>query len=40
MKRRAIAFFVALGLLASVAGFGIAWAGRDEATGPDSIQTP
>jgi hypothetical protein len=40
MKRVAIVFFLALGLLTSVAGGGLAWAGSDEATGPDSVQSP
>lgn len=40
MKRLSIAFLLALVALSGVAGVGSAWAGSDEATGPDSIQAP
>lgn len=40
MKRLSIGLLLALVAISSVAGFGVAWAGRDDTTGPDSIQAP
>jgi hypothetical protein len=40
MKRITIALLLALAALGSVIATPAAWAGSDEATGPDSVQTP
>jgi len=40
MKQLSIALLFALAALAGVAGINTAWAGSDEATGQNSIQSP
>lgn len=40
MKRLSIVLVLALVAVSSVVGFDQAWAARDEATSPDSVQTP
>jgi hypothetical protein len=40
MKRFFVAVLVALAALGSVGSFGVAWAGSDPGTSPDSVQAP
>ncbi len=40
MKRLSIAILLALAAIGSVTGVHVAWAGSDDATGPNSIQAP